>query len=126
MSYFINEFPVDLPFVFPFAVWFAVCKIIEHFADSQCTDPFEAVGGSCYVYSGDVGVFVPSYSAALGVCGSLGGYLAMVKRGEENRAVLDTFLLPASETRSPVHTFISLLFHKNSCSNERLSRHSCG
>ena len=58
-----------------------------------CTPPFTSVEDGCYFYSGSAGILVTSKDAANEICLSLGGHLAMVKHGEENRAIVDTLLI---------------------------------
>ena len=73
--------------------YFSSLNIYICFVDT-CTPPYESVGDGCYFYYG--GLFVASFSDANTVCHGLGGYLSMIKSGDENRAVIDNFLLQNS------------------------------
>ena len=58
-----------------------------------CAPPFASAADGCYFYSGSAGILVTSRDAANEICQSLGGNLAMVTHGEENRAIIDTLLI---------------------------------
>ena len=66
----------------------------DNFSDA-CTPPFESVENECYFYSG--GLFVASYQDAENFCQGIGGNLAIITSGDENRAVIDNYLFPNSK-----------------------------
>ena len=79
-------------YVVSFCHKFHLCLL--YFLDG-CNPPFDSIAGGCYYYSG--GSFVASYNEAENDCQIVGGYLAMIKSGDENRAILDNYLIASSK-----------------------------
>ena len=60
-----------------------------------CDDGFVEIHEGCYLYNEDV--FVQSYDSASQICQDRGGYLAVVKAGDENRGIVDVLLTPSGK-----------------------------
>ena len=57
-----------------------------------CEEPFVEIEGGCYFCNPEL--FTQSHDSANEFCQGMGGYLAVVKSGDENRGIIDVLLTP--------------------------------
>ena len=64
--------------------------LIFSVSTDACDPPFEMIEGGCYYCNPDL--FVSSYDTATEFCADQGGVMAVVKSGNENRAIIQNLL----------------------------------
>ena len=79
---------INVPHVIP------KCQLIFQIS-AGCDPPFEEVEGICYYYNS--ALYVDSYIVAQQQCQEREAHLAIVKSGEENRAIIENLLVQNSK-----------------------------